>query len=29
MLNISGITFNQPSGIDGMPIGTLLQVGSI
>ena len=30
MLSISGITltFNQPSEINGMPIGTLLQVGS-
>ena len=30
MLNISGITlsFNQPSEINGAPIGTLLQVGS-
>ena len=30
MLNVSGITltFNQPSEINGMPIGTLLQVGS-
>ena len=30
MLKISGIilTFNRPSEINGMPIGTLLQVGS-
>ena len=30
MLNVSGITltFNQPSEINGAPIGTLLQVGS-
>ena len=30
MLNISGITltFNRPSDLNGMPIGTLLQVGS-
>ena len=30
MLSISGITltFNQPSEINGAPIGTLLQVGS-